>query len=125
MGKIISLKWKGESYTLNENEAFLAADAVEDVLTLGELVAMRNDGGKIKFAKLASAYSALLSEAGCDAPAMEIRKAFTEAMKGRSKGFKLELAVEAIDQLILILMDGAPVDDAGDKKPKNESESAS
>lgn len=119
MAKVISLKWNGEEYTLNEKEAFLAADAVEDVLTLGELVAMRADGSKIKFAKLSSAYAAMLMEAGCKVDPVDIHKAFTDRLKGKDEGFKLEMAVEAIDWLILVLMDGAPESDEGDKEGKN------
>jgi len=126
MGKIITLKWDGEEYTLNETEAFLAADAVEEFLTLGELVEMRSDGNRIRFAKIAQAYAAMLSEAGCRVSAQQVHRAFTDALKSDKPQDRLTMAVQAIDWLIMVVMDGSPSDDepeGGDTK--NEDAPAS
>lgn len=126
MAKIVTLTWKGEDYTLNENEAFLAADAVEEFITLGELFKMRTDGNRIRFAKVAQAYSAMLGEAGCRVTPQEVHKAFTDAMKSEDAAGKLQMAIQAIDWLIMVLTDGANAGDAQeDKEQKNEGTSAS
>lgn len=125
MAKIITIEWEGKEYTLNESEAFLAADAIEGILTIGELIQMRADGDKIRFVKLAQCYSALLSEVGLSVPATKIRQGFLDSIKNKPAEQKLAAAVAAMDMLMEIIMDGAPSDDGGAKEPGNDSALAS
>ena len=123
-GRIITISWKGEDYTLNEDEAFLAASEVEEVITVGELVTMLQSLASIKFARLARAYGALLREAGANVTDREIHDEFKKALSGGKAAEKLALARTALLTLTGILMDGAPA--AGeDKEPKNESSPSS
>lgn len=116
--KVITLEYAGKEYTINEDEVFLACDAVEDVLTLGEMAEMMQDARRIKFSKLADAYAALLQEAGASVNRKQIHKQFRAALsKGADGG--LMAAREALAQLINVLMDGAETGE-GDKEPGNE-----
>lgn len=111
----IKLTWKGESATLTEDQAFLAADAVEQVATFGELVEMRMKPGKIRFVLLAKAYAALLTEAGIPTKAREVHREFMKVVNaGGNAEKRLALAVEAIDWLLMVLMDGAPEPEASE-----------
>lgn len=105
----IKLTWNGETATLNDEMAFLAADAVEQVVTFGELVQMRSQPGKIRFVMLAKAYSALLTEAGIPVTPRAVHKEFMAAVHAGDKVHeRLSVALEAIDWLLVVLMDGAP-----------------
>jgi len=125
MGQVITLKWRGEEYTLNENEAFLACDAVEDIMTLGDTVEMLQGMGKMKFVKIARAYGALLREAGASVSDKEIHDEFKSALQTADKNEKLVLAKTALLTLIQIIMGDAPASSAEDKQPKNAKTSAS
>jgi hypothetical protein len=118
--RVLELEWKGKPFTLNEDEAFRAADAVEDVVTVGELAAMRADGNKMRFAKLAMAYAALLREAGAQAQDREVHSMFMEALKDENSEDRTRIWLQAVDTLLMILMDGIPEAEAsgGEKKDK-------
>lgn len=111
---------------LKEDDAFLLADAVENHVTFGELVLMRQDLSRIPFAQLANAYASLLNACGIQANAKDIRKEFVTAMRKAEKNGKLAPALEAIDWLILVVGDGMweLSDTSEGKEQKNESESA-
>jgi hypothetical protein len=106
--KSIKLKWKGEEVTIKEDRAFEVADAVEEVITFGELVQMRAGGGNIRFTKIAKAYAAMLTEAGLPVSAREVHSEIMAMVRNAEKAEKLSMALEAIDWLLVILMDGAP-----------------
>lgn len=106
--KAIKLKWKGEEITVKEDRVFEIADAVEDVITFGELVQMRTGGGNIRFTKIAKAYAAMLTEAGLPVTGREVHSEIMAAVRNAEKAEKLSMAMEAIDWLLVILMDGAP-----------------
>ena len=113
--KSIKLKWKGEEVTITEDRVFEVADAVEDVITFGELVQMRTGGGNIRFTKIARAYAAMLTEAGLTVTPREVHSEIMAAVRNAKKAEKLSMAMEAIDWLLVVLMDGAPeADGEGD-----------
>lgn len=118
MGKVITITWNSEEYTLNENEAFLAADAVEDVITVGELVEMLQSMRNVRFAKLAMAFGALLREAGASVSDKEIHDEFKAALSNAPQAEKMALARKAMLNLVGVIMDGAP-SEGGDSETKN------
>ncbi len=117
MPKVIGVEYGGKEYTINENEVFTVCDAIEDVITLGELAVMMQDSRKIRFAKLAEAYAALLREVGAPVDARKVHKDFRNALTGDTKS-GVTMAQEAMAGLINILMDGAEPSE-GDKEPGN------
>lgn len=121
-----TIEWNGVKVKLKEDDAFLLADAVENHVTFGELVLMRQDLSRIPFAQLANAYASLLNACGIQANAKDIRKEFVTAMRKAEKGGKLAPALEAIDWLILVVGDGMweLSDSSEGKEQKNESEPA-
>lgn len=121
----LEITWNGKDYVIGEDDIFLAADAVENVVTVGELVQMRTDGNKIRFVKLAQAFAALLREAGCNVTDRQVHKAFTDGLKNADPKSKLEVATQAIDRLLFILFDGAPEPTGEGKKSGNEPAPAS
>ena len=113
MSKVITIKWQGETYTLNEEESFLAADGIEDILTIGQLSAMLSDPRNIKFVKIARCYAVMLNEAGASVKAKQVHNEFMK-VKSESDGAKLRLvAMQACATLLEILMDGAPTNKEG------------
>lgn len=115
--QVIGIKWAGVEYTINEDEVFLACDAIEGVMTLGELAEALQDPSKIRFARLAGAYAALLQEAGANVDRRDIHKAFRSEISLGAAG-SMAKAREVIASLIAILMDGSELSQ-GDKEPKN------
>lgn len=104
----IKLTWKGQSATLKEDQVFYAADAVEQEITFGELVQMRTSGGNIRFTKIAKAYAAMLREAGLNVTAREVHSEIMKTVRTSDRAEKLSMALEAIDWLLVVLMDGSP-----------------
>lgn len=122
---VIALEWKGETYTLNESEAFEAADAVEDIATYGELVMMLGDLRTIRYARLAKCYGILLREAGANVSDLEIHNEFKAAIR-ESKGVDIfKVSIEAINMLTKILVGDMPQSMKGDGDTKNEEAPAS
>lgn len=108
--KKIKLTWKGNEATLNEDQVFFAADAVEQEITFGELVKMRTSGQNIRFTQISKAYAAILNEAGLSVTSREVHSEIMKAVRTADKTEKLNMALEAIDWLLIVLMDGAPED---------------
>jgi hypothetical protein len=110
----IKIKWNGREVTLTDDMAFQITDAVEDVMTFGQLVRMRSDSHNIKFAKLAKAYSAMLGAVGIKATDAEVYKAFAAQLRGDNGETgvdRVEYAVQVLDWLIVTMLDGAPQGD--------------
>lgn len=125
MSKSHKLTWNGETATLRASNAFRLADAIEEHVTFGELSVMRIDPTKIRFGKLAAAYSALLAEVGIAASIEEVHVEFTSSVRGGDKGEKLTLTFESIDWLIAIVGRGlwatsGEGDATEDKDTKND-----
>jgi len=103
MAAKIEIEWKGETLTIREDQAFEAAEAVEEVFTLGELARF---GDKPKLAALSRGFAALVNFAGGKATPQEVRQSALAAMKtGQDEAAVLASIMSA---LIEILMDGAP-----------------
>jgi uncharacterized protein YerC len=125
MAKVVTIKWRGETYTLNEEEVFLAADAIEDVLTIGELSRMLSSPRDIRFVKVAKCYAAMLKEAGASVTAREVHSEFMKAKNG-SNGTELRLvAMQSCTMLLEILMDGAPMSKEGGEQQNPPSSGSS
>lgn len=125
MGKVITIKWQGETFTLNEEEAFLAADGIEDILTIGQLSAMMSDPRKIKFVKIARCYAVMLNEAGASVKPKQVHNEFMK-VKANSDGTELRLvALQACATLLDILMDGAPTSKEGGEQQNPPSSGSS
>jgi hypothetical protein len=60
----ISLDWDGKTYTIPANKVLGAIARIEDVMTLGELLAYV-ERETAPFGKIAAAYGAVLRYAGC------------------------------------------------------------
>ncbi len=116
--KPIKIEWKGKTLTINEEEAFLVGERIEEIVTLTELAEM---GNKPKFHKLARCYAEMINFAGGNTTPREIHSEMMAQMKGDHDGGELMIA-EAIASLIAILMDGAPEGD-GDEGKKKEAAS--
>jgi hypothetical protein len=104
----IRLTFRGQDYVIPENRAFEAGEAVEEIVTLSELVGMRT---RPRFHKLARCYGELLRYAGCRVTDREVHSEIMGGLKGREA--KAEAAAAALNALIEVLMDGAP-DDGGE-----------
>ena len=111
----LKIEWKGETLTINENEAFEVGERIEEIVTLSELAEM---GNKPKFHKLARCYAEMINFAGGNTTPREIHS----EMMGQMKGDESELMIaEAIASLISILMDGAPEGDGEDEGKKTKA----
>lgn len=120
----ITVKWKDEEAKVSSSMAFEIADAVEQHLTVGELAVMRSYPGQVKYVKLARAYAALLRVVGIRASAHEVHLEFTKALRSGKKGEnRLAYAVQVMDWLLYILMDGAPEPEVDEvEEPKGEDD---
>lgn len=112
----ITLEWNGVEYHLRGDDQVMRALAVvEDHITFAELI----DGstsGKIPLAKIASAYAAVLRQAGC------YRVTNAEVYNGMfAGGVSAEAIQAALSGLMEIMIPPqtlrAAVDDATPKKP--------
>lgn len=111
----IRLSFRGEEYVIPDKDAFAAGEAVEEIVTLAEIAQW---GKKPKFRKLARCFGELLRFAGCKVSDAEV---FTEIMGQvkRYDGNEDVVAVQALNALVEILMDGAPEGDEGESSGKN------
>lgn len=124
--RILTVEWQGKSGTINANEAFAAADAIEDSVTIYELAEMASDPRKLKVGKLAAAYASLCKHAGVPVNAQEVRRELAHAMAGALQGREDTFAsvVGVIEPLYQILTDGAPKA-TGEEAPGNGEAPAS
>lgn len=116
----MKVRWQGQEAVIKEETAFEVADAVEQQATLGELAVMRSMPGRIQYAKLSRAYAALLRSVGIPVTSKEVHREFTKALRSAEETDRLGYAVEVIDWLIYVLMDGAPEND-GKKKDADDA----
>lgn len=115
---IIKLSYKGRDYTINEAEVFDVCDQIEAHVALGELAEMLESPRKIRFAKLARAYAAMLQAVGApQADVGEIHQGFRGAMASGDATGSISEARGAIVNLMAVLMGDAPA--GGDKEPGN------
>jgi len=112
----IQLEWKGEKFVIADNEAFEVGEVIEEIVTLSELAEMSS---KPKFRKLAKCFAAMINFAGGKVSPDTIHKEMMSEIKKGGDETKNLIAISAINALIEILMDGAPVGegDADEGKP--------
>lgn len=122
--KVISIEWNGSKGTINEDEAFAAAEAVEEHITVFELFQMTQNTKKLKIAPLAKAYAALCDVAGVPAEPKAIASGLRGALRSSEKGQFWGEVMGVITPLLTILTDGAP-DDGEDKESGNVKSSTS
>lgn len=109
---VIKVTWGDQTGTINADEAFLAADAIEQHVAVFELAMMLSDPRQLRTAKLALAYHELCKVAGIKSTPKEIRSALVKSFengdtaKERGASFMAEAGV-IIGQLLAILTDGA------------------
>jgi hypothetical protein len=107
----IVLNWRGAEYRIPDERAFEAGERLEDVVTLGELMAW---GNAPKFHKLARCFATLLRFAGCKVSDREVLGDMMAQIKdGGAEGEQL-VAAQAVASLIAVLMDGAPASAGGE-----------
>ena len=85
----LKIEWKGETLTINENEAFEVGERIEEIVTLAELAEM---GNKPKFHKLARCYAEMINFAGGNTTPREIHSEMMAQMKGDNDGGELIIA---------------------------------
>lgn len=107
--KTLTVEWGGKTGTINEREAFAAADAVEDHVTIFELAEMATNPRKLRAGRLAAAYAALCRHAGVPADPQEIRRELAAELGGALRGEKNALGKVqvVIGPLYTLLTDGA------------------
>jgi hypothetical protein len=113
--KQISIEWEGEEFTIDESEAFLLGERLEDIVTLPELALMAQ---RPKFRKLARCYAEMLNFAGARVSAEKVHTVMMKEIKSAGKADQQIMVSTAIATLIEILMDGAPEDGQSDGKKK-------
>lgn len=113
----IVLKWKGEEYRIPESRAFEAGAALEEVVTLSEL---QSYGTRPKFFTIAKATGSLLRFAGCKVSDLEVKREIDASiMRATTDGAEKSevegiFAVNAVEQLIGVLFDGASDSEEGE-----------
>jgi hypothetical protein len=118
--KQISIEWKGEEFTISENEAFALGERLEDIVALTELAEM---SVRPKFFKLARCYAEMLNFAGARTTPEQVHSAMMAELKTSDEAKKQVMIATAIQTLLEILMDGAPEAEASDDKKKTSRSS--
>jgi hypothetical protein len=126
----LTINWDGKDYTVPEAQSFELIEAIEQHITLPELMMMIGTG-KPNFSALARPFHAMLVQAGVrNAPSLlDLRRmlvaegmanARTQAVGGEQITGS---AMRAIAAMIEILMDGAPDMGGADAEKKTEPRS--
>jgi len=118
--KRIDIEWKGEAFSVLENEAFALGERLEEIVTLAELANMSSHP---KFRKLARCYAEILNFAGAHVTPELIHTEMMNEIKGLGGEAKAEVITAVISTLVEILMDGAPEDGEADEGKKEKSSS--
>ena len=112
----IVLRWKGADVRIPDSRAFEAGAALEEVVTLAELQSFAT---RPKFFTIAKAMGALLRFAGVKVSDSEVKReidaSIVRAARPGQEGEAKEIfAVNAMQQLVAVLFDGAVSDGDGD-----------
>lgn len=106
----IELDWKGVTYRLRgDGDIMRALAAVEDHITIGELIDGQQNG-RIPLAKISAAYTAMLRQAGC--------RSVTEAEVYAGmweKGASVSAIQEAVSTLMQTMMPPSAMQDDPDE----------
>ena len=111
----IVLSFKGEEFTILENQAFEVGEAVEDVVTLPELASW---GSRPKFFKLARCFGVMLRFAGCKVSDQDVHREMMANVASAEEGGEEILAAQAVGALVAVLMNGAPDGDDAEDAPE-------
>jgi len=93
----ITLEWHGKEFTIPANRVLKAIACVEDVLTLNEL-AMYSERKAIPFAKIASAYGAVLRYAGARVTDDEV---YSGMLQSEDKGVTVTTALGGLMAMMM------------------------
>lgn len=113
----IRLTWKGTEYVIPDSRAFVAADALEDLTSLGETYRWIRDP---KFAKMAKCMVALLRVAGVTD--IDPDTAWREITAQYKRQQPIDFMASVL-MLQAILQNGAPEFDVKGKEPEKTSAS--
>jgi len=104
----IEIDWKGEKYVIREDQAFAAAEALEEHFTISDLAKVQTE---FNVTKMSTAFAALITFAGGQATKEEIRQAVLGSV---ASGTQMEIAfVPILEAFMVVLFSGAPAE--GDK----------
>lgn len=117
--RAINITFKGKTYTIPAHKAFAAADAVEDIATLAVIGGWQTNP---HFSKMARCYGVLLRFAGANVSDEEVKSEIMDQIKAMNVEAKSGVDVDrgklfhlqAIEQLIAVIMDGMPESMQGD-----------
>lgn len=110
--KPIKVTWGDQSGTINEREAFLACEAIEEHLTLFELIAMQSDLKQLKTAKLSRAYAGICAIAGVNVSAMDIKSGMSKSFREAEGKEYFEMVQSVIGPLVVMLTEDGPKEQA-------------
>ena len=114
----VEFDWNGATYSITEDQVFEVVAELEEVITLSELAAMED---KIKFNKLASAFTVVLSFVGVPAKQVDVYRALMNDVRNGGEN-ELKLVMTVVTTLVNILMGGSPEaeETTGDAKKKTK-----
>jgi hypothetical protein len=122
MSRVVTLKFRGETYIVPETKAFALGAEVEEVVTLAEIASW---GQRPKFFKIARAFGVMLRFAGCKVSDAEVKAEIDASMmravsEGSSKtDIEQMFAITAVEQLQAVLFNDAPTGGGGDVPEKD------
>lgn len=118
--KVIKIEWGGETYTINENEAFEIGERIEDIITMGDLAKMQMEASP-KFRKLSRCFAEMINFAGGRASPQDVHTQMMAQIKSTEATAPEDLFVTiAINTLLEIMMDGVPEGEGGDDAEKKK-----
>ena len=118
----IELKWGDRSGSIAPDQAFAAAAVIEDHTTVFELQSMMQDVRSMRPTRIAPAYAALLRFSGIPATQEEVWTHLSSALKTKAGAPALAEYAKVVNMMMIILMDGAPAQDAPSEEPAGNSE---
>ncbi len=101
----IVLSFRGETYRIPEERAFEIGERIEDIVTLAEILSW---GNAPRFFKIARCFAEMLRFAGLKVTDREVHTEIMDQLKATGADGEV-LAVRALEALVAVLMDGAPV----------------
>lgn len=118
----ITIKFRGEDYTIPEHRAFEAADAIETWYSnrfpgKSALFDLMNQGQSPNYTVIANCIALLLRVAGAKAQADEVWR----DMMARIREGEPVVHMSTVTSLIAVLMDGAPEKKSGGDQEKTDA----
>lgn len=117
--RAINITFKGKTYTIPAYKAFEVGEAVEDIATLAVIGGWQTNP---HFSKMARCYGVMLRFAGAKISDDDVKSEIMDQIKAMNAKDKAGVAVDranlfhlqAIEQLIAVIMDGMPESMQGD-----------